>query len=48
MDIHLSPQQRWEQLSESTRLMEIAEYLRAECYEAMLLGESSNVSTKGD
>lgn len=46
--IHLSDPVRWSKIGAASRLMEIAEWLKAECYEAMDLVESAAVSTKGD
>lgn len=46
--IHLSEQYRWARIDPSSRLMEIAAWLHAECYEAMDLVESAPVSTIGD
>lgn len=46
--IHLSDADRWRQISPCSRLMEIAAWLHAECYEAMDLVESAAVSTVGD
>lgn len=46
--IHLSEPARWARISPCTRLMEIAAWLKAECYEAMDLVESAAVDTKGD
>src|SRR5690242_10665584 len=45
---HLTWPERWARLSECGRLMEIAEWLRAEAYECMDLVEGAAISTLGD
>jgi hypothetical protein len=45
---HVSPQSRWARLSTSSRLQEISEWLRVECYELMDLVQVSGVNTRGD
>lgn len=45
---HLSWPERWRRISPWSRLIEIGNWINAECYEAMDLVEGPEVSTRGD
>lgn len=45
---NLSKPDRWARLDPSSRLMEIAEWIKAECFECMDLVETPAISTLGD
>lgn len=46
--IYLSDPVRWSKISPDSRLMEIAEWIKSECYEAMDLVSVPAISTLGD
>lgn len=46
--IHLSEDYRWRRVEPWTRLIEIANWLKAECYECMDLVQCGEISTIGD
>ena len=46
--INISEAYRWKRFDPSSRLREIANWLKAECYECMDLVQVDPISTKGD
>ena len=46
--LNLSAASRWARVDRPTRLMELASWLYAECYEAMDLVECDPIDTRGD